>query len=1085
MFGDHPPGVADALHQVAGDEDALLGVGEVAPLTGSREERDRGSDRDVEAVDEPPHGDGVASVAGRAGFLGGATVLVPEYDRDLPQRGEVFGTPLTLHARVQHGVVVGLERCHALVAPPMAKHVEPLVRAFRYPAGREEAVRAGDDVDSLHPEGIAAPEHRRSVVWVVDVFENDGDAMGAPGHDRLDAFEAPVCHQRTQRLDDELGGVFELRRAGVLYLEDVGVVASHGRTMPSLHGLASTRPVGQTRAMESLEQRSRQVAVTVVPAAGVLYVALAPFEVLWPSMRHSMALAACCAVTGVAFLVLAWLLRSNRIEPGVVAAGVSVAAVFCGLAFVFFGVAAHTVTLVITLLTLGAFLFRPRVMVAAAGLALAGWTAIVFYRGFEPADLRVWAVALVGSSVLGVGITLARHRLVRSIESQMRAAERERARAEEVARQLALRTEELEQTRDRALASVEAKQRFLAHMSHEIRTPLNGILGLLELLARSQLDAVQRERLQQVQRSGDTLLAIVNDLLDLSRIEAGALALESVAFDVGRVLEEVTNNHAAAAHAKGVELLVQLDPLLPSRVFGDPLRLRQILTNLLSNAIKFTKEGEIVVRCHTEETTDADAQLVFGVTDTGIGMTAEELARVFAPFAQADQSTTREFGGTGLGLAITRQLVELMGGELSVESVKGEGTLFSFTICFPLADSLSGEGLQLSAALMDARVLLVDANPRVRGSLGGHLESWGVIVDVAEDLDVADRKLREAASDGSPYTVALVDLRTLGDDWPEATSAMAGSAAYGRPRVVVMSAGLVDPSEDRRKDGVLEALSKPIMRRQLLTTVARAHKARPLRPGRATSHRVERRKPTGIRAAVPTSIRVLVVEDQPTNRVVTQGFLDELGYVPVMATHGEAAVRMVREDEGFGLVLMDCQMPVMDGYEATRQIRTLEKELGRPRLPIVALTAHAFPSERARTMAAGMDGHLAKPLSIEALREVLMRWCPPGSVLDPEVTGELASLGGKRFFRRLRTVFATSVQDRMQAMADAAARSDLDQVRHDAHALKGAARQIGAQRLGSWLADLEDKPSQFGQWRPILEAELARVEAALSELLGD
>ncbi len=1005
-------------------------------------------------------------------------MLVAEDHGDLGDLGELCWASLSLHARVEHGEALAPEGGDTGVAPAVAKDVEPSVGAFRHGSRREEAVGAWDDVHPLHPEGVAATKHRRGVVRIADVLQHRSDSMGPALYDLADALEAPLGDHRPQGFDDELWWVPELRRTGASYLEDVGVVASHGRTMPPGGRLASLRALGQTRRMDGPEQRSWQGVRTVVPAAGALYLGLALLEVLAPHSQRPHVLAACCALSGLALWVLAHLLRKGVLAPNTVATGGSAVAMLCGLAFVLLGEPPQALALVITLLGLGSFLALPRVMIASALFGLGGWGAIAWHRGAAPGELRVWGTALVASAAFGIGLAFARRRLIRSIKTQIGVAERERARAEEVARELAARTEELERTRDQALASVEAKQRFLAHVSHEIRTPLNGILGLLELLERSRLDPQQRERLQQVRRSGDALLAIVNDLLDLSRIEAGALTLEAVPFDVGRVVEEVTSNHAAAAHAKGLELLVQLDPALPARVFGDPLRLRQVLTNLVSNAIKFTRRGEVVVRCHLDGRTDEEATLLFGVSDTGIGMSAEELTRVFAPFGQADESTTREFGGTGLGLAIARQLVELMGGELIAESVKGEGSVFSFAVTFPLADTLSGEGLQISSALMEARVLLVDANPRVRGNLCGHLQSWGVMVDVASDSAAADRKLREALAADAPYTVALVDLRTLGDDWAELTASLADNPAYGRPRIVAMSAGLVDPSEDRRRDGLFAALSKPILRRQLLATVAQAHQARPVRPGRVTSRHLERREPTG-EQVLSTQIRVLVVEDQPTNRVVSQGFLEELGYVPVLATHGEEAVRIVREEGDFGLVLMDCQMPVMDGYEATRRIRALERELGRRRLPIVALTAHAFPAERERTREAGMDGHLTKPLTMEALREVLLRWCPPGEALDPEAIEELASLGGGAFLRRMIAAYRSSAKSRLRAMVDAAARNELDLVRQNAHALKGAARQMGAHRLGDLMADLEDQPSRFERWRPIVEAERERVEVAL------
>ncbi|MEM9067859.1 MAG: ATP-binding protein [Myxococcota bacterium] len=832
------------------------------------------------------------------------------------------------------------------------------------------------------------------------------------------------------------------------------------------------------------EERAQTASRIALPLGGAIGLALAIRHYLAPIV-DDLSLVASSAAVSLSCMVLYALLRAGRISALRAASLASVSAVACALTFPFFA-ANPTLTIipVITLLAVGSFLFRPRLMVGLAALTVGGWLAIAWHLAFPSAELQIWVPAVVASALIGIGIARARHRLVVGIDAQVEEAEKQRAIAERSAKELEERTVELERTRDRALASVEAKQRFLAHMSHEIRSPLNGILGLIELTLRSKLRPTQKERLEQMRRSGDALLAIVNDLLDLSRIEAGALALESIPFDIGRVVEEVTSNQASAVYAKGLDLLVVLDPNLPARVFGDPLRLRQVINNLVGNAIKFTREGEVVVRCEVVRQDEDDCKLEFSVMDTGVGMSGEEVSRIFSPFAQADESTTREFGGTGLGLTICRQLVELMGGQLSVESAKGQGSIFEFGITVPLADTLSGSGHQLSAALLEARVLLVDANPRVRDSMRSHIESWGVDVSVAEDFDAATQLLRGAAGKDQPFTVAIVDLRTLGDQWAERTATLASKTELGRPRVVAMSAGLLDPAGDHRREGLFAALNKPVLRRQMLTFIADAHQARPVRPGRLTAQRIERqRRATEMPPA--SGIRVLIAEDQPTNRMVVEGFLQELGYTPVVAINGAEALHAVRVDGAFGLVLMDCQMPEMDGYTAAAAIREFEADAGRVRLPIVALTAHAFPAERERTRAAGMDAHLTKPLSIAALEEVLRRFCPPGQTLDTTVVKELANFGGVAFLGRLHASFRTSVETRMASLHSASEGDHFEQIRQDAHALKGAARQLGATRLGDLLADVEDRPADFGRLAATIEAELARVHAALSAMVEE
>lgn len=780
-------------------------------------------------------------------------------------------------------------------------------------------------------------------------------------------------------------------------------------------------------------------------------------------------------VTGLVLAVIAAVLRWRGIGfvPHAGFAATQSAVVFALVVLGVSGDSDASALVVIVILACAALLFRRRNLIAVVVVGVVGWTWLASSR-LDSHELTFWGWTLGVVTVLSLVIGLARFRMVSMLQEQIETARHEHQRAESTA-------EALVEARDRALASVEAKQRFLAHMSHEIRTPLNGVLGLLELLSRSKLSNKQREQVALIRSSGDTLVAIVNDILDLSRAEAGSLPLESIPFDPARVAEDIAHNHTAAANAKGIDLIVELDPELPSQVFGDPLRLGQILTNLISNALKFTREGEVVLRVGmVEATTTASAsdaaRLEFSVSDTGVGMTPEEQRRVFNAFTQADESTTREFGGTGLGLTISRQLVDLMGGRLGLESVKGEGSTFRFTVAFPLADDLSGSGQNLAPGLLEARVLVVEANPRIRRNLVGLIEAWGIRVSGAEDGERAGALLIDAVTEEQPFTVALVDVRTLGNDWRDLMATIAAGGAYGRPRVVAMSSGLLDPTGDHRREGVLVALAKPVARKALLAALAEAHASEPVRPGRASRQTLDRPASVqSVRAVRPDSAPiVLVVEDQPTNRLVVQGFLDELGYRVKLVGNGKEAVAAVSK-EAFDLVLMDCQMPVMDGYAATRAIREAETE---GHLPIVALTAHAFPAERAKASKAGMDAHLSKPLSIADLREVLLRFCPTGPMLAQQTIDDLRSLGDELFEELVKSFF-DATDAKLRDAATAIERSDLAALKDIAHALKGSARQMGAVRLGDLAAELEQQPSLFERRYPAVDAEVERVRHAL------
>ena len=803
--------------------------------------------------------------------------------------------------------------------------------------------------------------------------------------------------------------------------------------------------------------RESRLGVWVHPFLIAVIVALA-----WPAAPHSLLIAWSVAVVLTATLRGVWLYLATRgtLHERLVRTGVRVTVTLLAIAW---GVGGALVlplvpfeTTALILVVLAGIIASALTTLAADPLSLRGFLAGIALpvfaslatseRGHDLAAAIVVAVFTLGMAIVArrAHLTLVDHLRV---TARLAVSEEAAKRAEAVMRE----------ARDLAERVARARSSFLANMSHEIRTPMNAVLGFVELILDTELTVEQRRALELVRSSSEALLMILNDILDYSKIEAEHLELESIPFDLSKVVHATASLLAVRAREKHLELLAEIAPDVPRAVRGDPTRLRQVLMNLIGNAIKFTDEGEVVVSVDASTAGGGQAQVRFAVRDTGIGIAPENVASVFQEFTQADSTMTRRYGGTGLGLAISQRLVRLMGGELAVESTVGTGSVFSFTLPFPVeAAAHRPTGV---ATLTGRKMLIVDDNQSNRRILREMLGAEGVAVDEAATATEGLDAIRRAVQRKAPYDLAILDVQMPDMDGFTLAATVRKEKAIKRTNLLMLtSAGQRGDGERCRELGIRGYLTKPMSRADLLEALGTvlAETDRTETPEVVTRHTI---------AESRRALRVLLAEDNPVNQQVAVAMLVKRGHEVHVAANGREAVEAVRERD-YDVVLMDIQMPELDGFEATAAIRALDKG---KQLPIIGLTAHALSGERERCLSRGMSDYLAKPFKAHELFALVEAGADGRAVTpaEPRVPAAappvdlegfrntLREAGAEQALYSIVDTFVRQGPDRLAALATAAASGDGSEMAKAAHIFRGAAATSGARELAELLERVE------------------------------
>jgi two-component system, sensor histidine kinase and response regulator len=655
-------------------------------------------------------------------------------------------------------------------------------------------------------------------------------------------------------------------------------------------------------------------------------------------------------------------------------------------------------------------------------------------------------------------------------------------------------TRKLAQARDQALEASNFKSEFVAKISHEIRTPISAVIGMIDFLLDTPLNSEQKEFANIISDSANNLLAIINDILDLSKMEAGKTELEVIDFSPISLIEGSAELLSSMAKEKRLSLLTFVDPELPTLLKGDPVRLRQIMLNLASNAVKFTEAGLVLIRMIKESETDTAVNVRFDVSDTGIGLSDEARRRLFQPFVQADGTIARRYGGTGLGLAISKRLVELMKGDVGLESEEGEGSTFWFKVALKKSDTTKATNSAFLAAaaanLRDIRVLTVDSDVVSRDILHKYLQAAKVsgdwVANAQEGLDL----LRRNSSFGQPYDVAIIGLGPASQGSFELSKSIKNDPAIASTKLILLSSfEEKGQGEKAIEEGFSGYLSQPVRQSLLIETLARVTG----RTAREVTISKSSPSPSGHAApAFRTNGMVLLAEDNPALRELALRQLKKLGLSAHAVSTGKEAIEAVSK-KPYSLVLMDCQMPEMDGFEATKLMREKEKRSGQ-HTPIIAMTASAMHGDRETCIAAGMDDYVSKPVSIETLHKILERWIPaekapekreaPAAVAISESPIDFARLSeiyGDEEVNEILQLFVPEADRLLETAIEAIRSQDTRSLQSTAHQLKGLTASVAAAEMAEASLRLEAAAKQ-GDWEAA-EVQQKSLRASYEKVL--